>query len=46
MLVSSIPPCECGVYKASVKDFKKGMKEFKELLTLVAHYTMYPNEIY
>ena len=45
MLVSTIPPCGCGVYKATVGDFKKGMKELKELLSLVAHYIMFPNEI-
>ena len=43
LLVSSIPPCYCGVYKVSNSQVQKGIKEFADLLKRVAYFRLYGN---
>lgn len=41
LLVSSIPPCDCGVFSLNGKHIKRGMEMFTDLLKRVAQYRLY-----
>lgn len=43
LLVSSIPPCNCGIYKVTNSHIQKGVQEFSDLLKRVAHLELYGN---